>query len=74
MGYKMGFSGGTVVNNLPANAGDVRDTDSLPRLERPRSEKSQPTPVFLPRKTHGQKSLAGCNKVYKIFLSNILRV
>ena len=26
----LGFPGGTVVKNLPANAGDTRDTDSMP--------------------------------------------
>ena len=30
----MGFPGGAVVNNLPANAGDARDTDSIPTWER----------------------------------------
>ena len=30
----MGFPGGTVVKNLPANAGDVRDTGSIPGLGR----------------------------------------
>ena len=29
-----GFSGGTVVNNQAANAGDVRDMGSIPRLGR----------------------------------------
>ena len=31
----MGFSGGRVVKNMPANAGDGRDTVSVPRLGRP---------------------------------------
>ena len=26
----VGFPGGTVVNNLPDNAGDIRDADSIP--------------------------------------------
>ena len=30
----MGFPGGTVVKNLPANEGDARDADSIPRLGR----------------------------------------
>ena len=30
----MGFPGGTVVKNPPANAGDVRDAGSLPRQGR----------------------------------------
>ena len=29
-----GFSGGSVVKNLPANAGDIRDPGSIPELER----------------------------------------
>ena len=30
----MGFPGGTVIKNLPANAGDVGDPDSIPGLGR----------------------------------------
>ena len=30
----MGFPGGTVVKNLPANAGDVRDVGSIPESGR----------------------------------------
>ena len=30
----MGFSGGSAVKNPPANAGDVRDTGSMPGLGR----------------------------------------
>ena len=37
-----------VVNNLPANVGDVRDTDSIPGSEDPRRRAWQPTPVFWP--------------------------
>ena len=29
-----GFPGGSVVKNLPANAGDIRDTGSIPALGR----------------------------------------
>ena len=29
----MGFPGGLVVKNLPANAGDIRDADSIPGSE-----------------------------------------
>jgi len=32
--YKMGFPGGAAVKNLPANAGDIRDTGSIPGLGR----------------------------------------
>ena len=92
-----------VVKNLPASAGDVRDSGSIPGSERspgegngiplrllqwgspvaqrvknlpalqetqethiqslgqedPWRRKWQPTPVFLPGKSHGQRSLAG---------------
>ena len=46
-----------MVKNLPANAGDV---GSIPGLGRsPWRRKWQPTPVFLPGKSHGQRSLGG---------------
>ena len=48
-----------MVKNLPANEEpqetQVRSLGSEERLE----NKGQPTAVFLPRKSHGQKSLAG---------------
>ena len=47
----VGFPGGTVVKNMPANAGDARDVGSIPGMGR--SRKWQPTPVFLPGKFHG---------------------
>ena len=57
----LGFPGGSVVKNLPANAGDTGDKGSIPRLGRsPWSRKWQPTPIFLPGKSHGQRSLTGC--------------
>ena len=46
-----------MVKNLPANGGDV---GSIPGLGRsPWRRKWQPTPVFLPGKSHGQRSLGG---------------
>ena len=33
-----GFPGGTAVKNPPANAGDIRDGDSIPGLEDPLQE------------------------------------
>ena len=57
-----------VVKNPPANAGDIRDVCSIPGSGRsPGGGHGQPTPVFLPEKSHGQRSLAGysprgCNK------------
>ena len=51
-----GFPGDSVVKNLPANAGDV---GSIPRLGTfPWRRKWQPTLVFLPGKSHAQRSLA----------------
>ena len=41
-----------MVENLPSNAGDARDLGLTP-------VKWQPTPVFLPGKSHGQRSLVG---------------
>ena len=55
-----GFSCGSVVKNWPANAGGV---GSIPGLGISPGEGNplqwQPTPVFLPGKSHRQKSLAG---------------
>ena len=49
-----------VVKNPPANAGDVRDTGLIPGLgNSPWRRKRQPTPVFLPEESHGQRSLVG---------------
>ena len=42
------------MKNLPANAGDVRDVGLIPWRRA-----WQPTPVFLPGKSHGQRSLEG---------------
>ena len=49
----LGFPGGTVVKNPSASVGDARDTVSIP------GSGKCPTPVFLPGKFHGQRSLAG---------------
>ena len=53
---KLGFPGGSVVENPPANAGDV---GSIPGQEDPLEKEMQPTPGFLPAESHGQRSLAG---------------
>ena len=51
-----------VPQNQPANAGDVRDTGSIPGSGRsPWRRKWQPTPVFLPGESHDQRSLVGCS-------------
>ena len=55
----MGFPGGDSVKHLPANAGDVIDVGLIPGLEKiPWRRAWQPTPVFLPGESHGQRSLA----------------
>ena len=48
-----------MVENLPANAGDSRDACGFdPWVGKiPWRRKWQPTPVFLPEESHGQKSL-----------------
>ena len=52
-----GTPGGSVVKNLPANAGE---TGSIPGPRKmPWRREWQPTPVFLPGKSHRQRSLAG---------------
>ena len=50
-----------VVKNPPANAGGIRDAGSVPGSGRsPGGGRArQPTPVFLPGESHGQRSLAG---------------
>ena len=41
--HPLALPGGAVVKNLPANAGDTRDADSIPGLGRsPRGGKSNP--------------------------------
>ena len=50
-----------MVKNPLANAGDIRDLDLIPGLGKISwSRVWQPTPVLLPEKFHGQKSLVGC--------------
>ena len=52
----------TVVKNPPAPAGDVRDEGSIPGSGRfPWRRKWQPTPVFLPGESCGQRSLVDYN-------------
>ena len=56
----MDFLDGTVVKNLLANAGDT-ETGVDPWVRKiPWSRKWQPTPVLLPGKFPGQRSLADC--------------
>ena len=46
-----------VVKNPPANAGGIRDTGSIPGLGRFLEQEMAIHPVFLPGKSHGQKTL-----------------
>ena len=49
-----------MVKNPPAKAGDVRDVSLVPGSGRsPRVRKWQAMPVYLPGKSHGQRSLVG---------------
>jgi len=52
----VGFPGGTIINNPPSTVGDARHMSLIPW-----SRKWQHDPVFLPRKSHGQRSLVGCS-------------
>ena len=56
----MGFPGGSAVKESSCKAGAKGDTVSIPRSGRsPWRRAWQPTPVFLPGESHGQRSLAG---------------
>ena len=50
-----------MVKNLPANAGDIRDTSLIPGKigKIPWRREWQSSPVFLPGESHGQRSLVG---------------
>ena len=49
-----------MIKNTPAKAGDTEDVSSIPRVGRfSWRRKWQPTPVSLPGKPHGQRSLVG---------------
>ena len=48
-----------VVESPPANAGDIRDVVQSQVRKIPWKRARQPTPVFLPGESHGQRSLAG---------------
>ena len=55
--FTVGFPGDPVVKNLPVSSGDARDIGSSSGLGR--SPGWQPSPLVLPEKSHGQKSLVG---------------
>ena len=56
----MGFPGdANVLKNVPANAGDMRLGFSPWVGKTPWKRKWHPTPAFLPRESHGQRSVVG---------------
>ena len=56
----LGLPGDSVVKNPPVNAGDVRDAGPIPGVGKILCRREwQPTPVFLPGESQGQRSLAG---------------
>ena len=69
-----GLPGGTSDKESTCNTGDPRDAGSFSGSGRSRRRKWQPAAVFLPGKSHGQRSLAGyswwgCNDLDTIVLS-----
>ena len=51
-----------LVKSLPVNVGNIRGVDLIPWVGKiPWMRTWQPTPVFLPGESHGQRSLAGCS-------------
>ena len=48
-----------MVKDPPASAGDTRDTSLILALEDPLEKEMAASPVFLPGKSHGPRSLAG---------------
>ena len=58
-----------MVKNLPTKAGEAGEVGAIPGWGRsPEVRKWQPTPVFLPGKLHGQRSLAGYSPWRKLQL------
>ena len=52
-----------MVKESACNAGDAEDVGSNPWVGKiPWRRKWQPTPVFLPGISHGQRSLVGCSQ------------
>ena len=55
----MGFPSDSMAKILPANAGVIGDLTSIPGLGISPGVEWQATSVFLPGKSHGQRSLVG---------------
>ena len=53
------FPGGTMEKNLPADTGDAKDKGSIHGLGRSPEIGMEITSVFMPKKSHGQRSLEG---------------
>ena len=53
-----GLPGGSVVKNLLATARDTENAGLILSWEDPLEEEMATPPVFLPQKSHGQRSLA----------------
>ena len=58
-GWHNDFPNGAAHKESTCNAGDTGDVDSIPGLGGAPGEEWQLTPVFLPGKSHGQRSLVG---------------
>ena len=57
---KLGFPGGVVIKNLPASAGDIRDTGLMPESGRsPGVGNDSPLQYSCLGEFHGQRSLVG---------------
>ena len=48
-----------MVKNLPVDVEDTRDAGLIPGFGRSPRRAWQPTPIFLPGESHGQRGLAG---------------
>ena len=55
----VGFPGGSVVKNLPADAGDTSEIPGLGRS--PEEGTGNPLQCFCLEKSRGQRSLVGCS-------------
>jgi len=56
----VGTQDALVVKNLPVNEGDTRDSEFSHWVRKiPWRRAWQPTPIFLPGESHGQRSLVG---------------
>ena len=59
--YTLGFPGGSVVKIRLSMQGTREMRFRSLGQEYPLEEEMEPTPVFLPEKSHGQRSLVGCS-------------